>query len=115
MGERNKSEGPKIRVHIRKWGRGISAAITGYAILLRGENSGEVVAAAYLLPHSLLRRIILYMNIIEFIHVAMITPLPTQMDRHLRYKRRFFYASSFKVYPVIVVQAPFSAHTNTTP
>jgi hypothetical protein len=46
MGETSKSVEPKIHVHIQKWGRGISAAITGYADLLRGENSGEVVAAA---------------------------------------------------------------------
>jgi hypothetical protein len=46
----------------------------GMAVLLE-ENSGEVVAA-YLLPHHLSIYVILYMNIIEFIHVAIKIPLP---------------------------------------
>jgi hypothetical protein len=38
----------KFRAHTAKWGRGISAAIMGYiAILPRGENSGELMAATY--------------------------------------------------------------------
>jgi hypothetical protein len=100
-------------VHIPKWDGDVSAAITGDNCSPQ-MGTGELVAA-YLLPLSLLHMIILYMNIIEFIYVAMITPLSTQIDRHLRYERRFFYASSFKVYPVIVVQAPFLPRTNTTP
>jgi hypothetical protein len=44
------------------------------AVLLE-ENSGEVVAA-YLLPYHLFIYVILYMNIIEFIHVAIKIPLP---------------------------------------
>jgi hypothetical protein len=42
------------------------------------ENSGEVVAA-YLLPTVSYYMIILYMNIIEFIDVAIIVPLPPRL------------------------------------
>lgn len=51
----------------------------GIAVLPRGENSGEVMAATYLLPHVYYYVIILYMNIIEFIHFAIIMPLLIQI------------------------------------
>jgi hypothetical protein len=44
----------------------------GIAVLPRGVNSGEVMAATYLLPHVSYNVLILYMNIIEFIHLAII-------------------------------------------
>jgi hypothetical protein len=52
----------------------------GIAVLPRGENSGEVMAATYLLPHVSYYVLILYMNIIEFIHLAIIIPLSSQID-----------------------------------
>ena len=92
-------------MHKPKWGRGISAAITGAWLFFLEENSGEVVAA-YLLPHHLFMYVILYMNIIEFIHVA-IRITTTSLNGHpLNHERRFFH-SSFEVYPVAVVQDPF--------
>ena len=53
------------------------AAITGHGCSPRGRTAG--IVTAYLLPHYLLLYVILYMNIIEFIHVAIIMLLPTKL------------------------------------
>jgi hypothetical protein len=50
------------------------------AVLSSGKNSGGLVAAAYLLPHVSYYMNIFYMNIVEFVHVTIIMPLPTQID-----------------------------------
>jgi hypothetical protein len=61
-------------LHIPKWGRGTSAAITGYGYSPRGEQRGGG-GSVPLTPLSYYM-IILYMNIIEFIRVAIIMSLP---------------------------------------
>jgi hypothetical protein len=68
---------------MQEWGGGISCCHHGAWLFFVEENSGGVMVAANLLPHSLFLYVILYMNIIEFIEaiLVVIMPLSPQNDR----------------------------------
>jgi hypothetical protein len=86
--------------------RGLCCHHGAWLFFSSGKNRGKWRRTSY--PTVSYYVIIFYMNIIEFIQVAIIIlPLPTQIDS-TNYELRFFHASSFEVYSVVViVQAPF--------
>lgn len=69
----------KFRARIPKWGRGISAVITGHSCSLLGEEQRGVGGSVPLAPLSCYM-IMFYMNIVWFIHVEIIMLLSSQID-----------------------------------